>query len=55
MADSRKRIRNWKRCCIRSSTPACRACLRAARQFDRILNEVGLATEVFDTQLPLPL
>lgn len=29
--------------------------LRAARQFDRILNEVGLATEVCDTQLPLPL
>ncbi len=29
--------------------------LRAVRQFDRILNEVGQAKEVYDTQLPLQL
>jgi 4-carboxymuconolactone decarboxylase len=30
-------------------------CLRAVRQFDRILNEVGQAKEVYETQLPLQL
>jgi alkylhydroperoxidase/carboxymuconolactone decarboxylase family protein YurZ len=30
-------------------------CLRAVRQFDRVLNEVGRAHEAYDTQLPLQL
>jgi alkylhydroperoxidase/carboxymuconolactone decarboxylase family protein YurZ len=29
--------------------------LRAVRQFDRILNELGRASEAYDTQLPLVL
>jgi hypothetical protein len=29
--------------------------LRAVRQFDRILNELGRANEAYDTQLPLVL